>query len=179
MRSLGPARYRQVPASTAWYFNEVPTGVPTHDCQTSEAGALLYVGISPKAPSKDGLRPSRQNLRTRIRYHYRGNAAGSTLRLTLGSLLADQLGITLRRVGSGQRLTFSEGEATLSDWMSAHARVCWLATSSPWQTESHLISTISLPLNLDQNKHSGFHQALSSARARQRAQARELPVIPR
>ncbi|WP_386143941.1 GIY-YIG nuclease family protein [Streptomyces yanii] len=44
-------------------------------------------------------RTSTQNLRTRVRYHYRGNAAGSTLRLTLGCLL----GLELRRVGSGKR----------------------------------------------------------------------------
>ena len=48
---------------------------------------------------------------------YRGNAYGSTLRLTLGCLLADQLGIELRRVGSGTRLTFGDGEQALSEWM--------------------------------------------------------------
>lgn len=32
-------------------------------------------------------------------------ACGSTLRLTLGCLLAEQLGIQLRRVGSGARVT--------------------------------------------------------------------------
>jgi hypothetical protein len=45
-----------------------------------------------------------------VRYHYRGNTAGSTLRLTLGCLL----GLELRRVGSGKRMTFGKaGEATL------------------------------------------------------------------
>ena len=39
----------------------------------------------------------------RIRYHFRGNAEGSTLRLTLGCLLIKPLGIELRRVGSGKR----------------------------------------------------------------------------
>ncbi|MEU8575440.1 GIY-YIG nuclease family protein [Streptomyces asoensis] len=33
----------------------------------------------------------RQNLRKRVRYHYRGNAAGSTLRFTLGCLLGLEL----------------------------------------------------------------------------------------
>ncbi|MER6923283.1 GIY-YIG nuclease family protein [Streptomyces spiralis] len=54
----------------------------------------------------------------RGRYHYRGNAAGSTLRLTLGCLF----GLELRRVGSGTRLTFGRvGEARLSQWMAANA----------------------------------------------------------
>ena len=134
-----PCPIPATPGVYAWYFDRAPAGVPTQDCHTTEAGTLLYVGISPKAPSKDGLRQSRQNLRTRIRYHYRGNAAGSTLRLSLGSLLVDELGIGLRRVGSGQRLTFSDGEARISEWMSAHTRVCWLPTDKPWEAESNLI----------------------------------------
>jgi hypothetical protein len=51
------------------------------------------------------------------------NAEGSTLRLTLGCLLADELGIELRRVGSGKRFTFSTGEKRLSEWMEANARI--------------------------------------------------------
>jgi hypothetical protein len=41
-------------------------------------------------------RTSTQNLRKRVRYHYRGNAAGSTLRLTLGLLF----GLALRHVAA-------------------------------------------------------------------------------
>ena len=111
---------------------------------------------------------------------YRGNAAGSTLRLTLGVLLADQLGIALRRVGStGNRLTFSDGEAVLSDWMEKNARVCWVVDPQPWVLESQLIGDAVLQLNLDQNTHSGFHAQLTQARAQQRQQARSLPVLPR
>jgi GIY-YIG catalytic domain len=46
--------------------------------------------------------------------HYTGNAEGSTLRKTLGCLLANELGIQLWRVGSGNRMTFIEGEQALS-----------------------------------------------------------------
>ena len=171
-----------VPAAAgvyAWYFDEVPPGVPTNHSHDIEGRHLLYVGISPKAPSQNRLKQSRQNLRTRVRYHFRGNAAGSTLRLTLGSLLADQLGIGLRRVGSGQRLTFSSGEADLSRWMADHARVCWTETPTPWVLESRLIANVTLPLNLDQNKHSGFHPQLRAARAHQRSEARRAEVLPR
>jgi len=48
-------------------------------------------------------------LRQRLRTHYAGNAGGSTLRKILGCLPADELGIQLRRVGSGTRKTFVEG----------------------------------------------------------------------
>ena len=63
---------------------------------------LLYVGISPKEPPRDGRAGSRQTLASRIRYHYRGNAEGSTLRLTFGCPLAEDLGLDLRRVGGGR-----------------------------------------------------------------------------
>ena len=96
--------------------------------------ALLYVGISPKPPSAVGT-PSRQTLRSRLRYHFRGNAEGSTLRLSLGCLLSQSLGIELRRVGSGRRMTFGAGERVLSDWLERNARVAWLACDEPWRIE--------------------------------------------
>lgn len=78
----------------------------------------------PASTNRSRLRPNRtstQNLRKRVRYHYRGNAAGSTLRLTLGCLL----GMELRRVGSGKRMTFGKaGETALSQWMAENTRVC-------------------------------------------------------
>lgn len=105
-----------IPAASGvygWYFNQSP------DTRLL-ADRLLYVGITPR---RMATRASRQNLRTRIRYHYRGNAEGSTLRLTLGCLL----GFELRRVGSGKRMTFGlAGERELTDWMAEHAHVCWL-----------------------------------------------------
>jgi len=169
------ARPTPVPAAGgvyAWYFREVPPGVPSQECHSVDGQALLYVGISPKQPPANGRPASRQTLRTRVRYHYRGNAAGSTLRLTLGVLLADQLGIALRRVGStGNRLTFSDGEAALSKWLAEHARVCWAVDLQPWVVESQLINEVVLPLNVDQNVHSGFHAQLTAARASQRQRA--------
>ncbi|MFF8555205.1 GIY-YIG nuclease family protein [Streptomyces sp. NPDC015501] len=155
-----------VPAAAGvygWHFERPPH--PDLD-----AGRLLYVGIAPRYMAN---RTSTQNLRKRVRYHYRGNAAGSTLRLTLGCLL----GLELRRVGSGKRMTFGKaGEATLSRWMADHARVCWVERGEPWNLESQLISRLDLPLNLDQNRHNAFHSRLKELRAAARERARELPV---
>ena len=106
---------------------------------------------------------------------YRGNAYGSTLRLTLGCLL----GLELRRVGSGTHLTFGPaGEAQLSDWMHEHARVCWYPTAEPWLVESDAIERLDLPLNLDQNRGHPFHPTLTQLRADARNRAREQPVLP-
>jgi len=56
----------------AWYFREVPDGVPVKDCLMFEGLTLLYAGISPKAPPRNGRLPSTQTLYDRIRYHYTG-----------------------------------------------------------------------------------------------------------
>ncbi|GAA3704603.1 hypothetical protein GCM10022224_082620 [Nonomuraea antimicrobica] len=146
-----------------WHFTQPPhPNLP--------ADHLLYVGI---APRRMVTRASKQNLRSRVRYHFRGNAEGSTLRLSLGCLL----GLELRRVGSGKRLTFGlAGEKELTDWMAEYARVCWVCHDEPWMGESELIARLDLPLNLDQNRRHAFHPYLSGLRASARARARNLPI---
>ncbi len=160
----------------AWFFHTIPDGIPTEGCLRIGELMLLYVGISPKAPPVTGT-PSRQTLRTRIRYHFRGNAEGSTLRLTLGCLLSHSLGIELRRVGSGLRMTFGAGEQILNEWLEQNARVAWLTCGEPWRVEEELIRSVSLPLNLDQNRNHRFHAVLSEMRRAAKMRARELPVM--
>ena len=138
---------------------------------------LLYSGISPKAPPRSGRNTSEQTLWNRIRYHFNGNAKGSTLRLTLGTLLAKTFGIELRRVGSGKRMTFGDGEEAISRWMDDNAFVIWVVHPRPWELESDVICNLSLPLNLDQNKSHLFHPVLSEARQQARQNAREKAVV--
>jgi len=164
------------PGVYAWYFRQIPTNVPTRDCIRWHDLTLLYIGISPSRPTTNGKLPSRQNLRTRIRYHFRGNAAGSTLRLTLGTLLAKELGITLRRVGSGNRRTFAAGEATMSEWMRKNAFVCWLPCEQPWEEEETLIERLLVPLNLAGNQRHPFHAILTTRRREARALADNQPI---
>jgi len=138
---------------------------------------LLYIGISPKEPST--LKPARtkQGLRSRIATHFGGNAEGSTLRKTLGILLAEELGFPLRRVGSGRRMTFTHlGEQALDAWMDRHARVCWAEDPEPWVAEANFIQTLSLPLNLKGNGHHPFFDILTSRRSSADAAAREQPI---
>jgi hypothetical protein len=172
-----PCPVPAAPGVYGWYFKELPYPIDTRGCVALADLTLLYVGIAPKAPPRNGRAGSRQTLRSRIRYHYKGNAAGSTLRLTLGCLLSDRLGIQLHRVGSGTRLTFAEGEHRLSAWMAGNAFVTWVATPEPWATERELIAAVDLPLNLDQNRHNAFHAELTRRRAQARAAARALPVV--
>jgi hypothetical protein len=115
------ARPSPVPAASGvygWWFRRLPPLVHAGACARHDGLALLYVGISPSRPPRNGRPASRQSLRSRIRTHYAGNAEGSTLRKTLGCLLAGELGLQLRRVGSGNRKTFVDGEQVLTAWMA-------------------------------------------------------------
>jgi hypothetical protein len=175
------ARPSPVPARDGvygWWFQQLPPLVAAEGCCVHQGLRLLYAGISPSRPPQNGRAPSKQNLRERIKYHYTGNAEGSTLRKTLGCLLADELGIRLRRVGSGNRLTFVEGEQVLSAWMAENAYVSWVVREGPWELEDELIAELDLPLNLQGNSHNRFHPVLTGARAVCVAQAKALPVVP-
>lgn len=152
-----------------WYFSGLDGVVPLEGCREVAGRYLLYVGI---APSRAG---SGATLRSRIRQHLTNNASGSTLRRTLGSLLADRVGIQMRRVGT--RTHFAEGEAVLSEWMAEHARVCWVVTEEPWTMEPAVIAELNLPLNLQHNRDHPFADELVRRRADQKAQAKRLPVI--
>ena len=99
------------------------------------------------------------------------------MRKTLGCLLAEELEIQLRRVGSGTRMTFGAGEQVLSAWMAENAFVSWVVRDAPWELEDDLIAALDLPLNLKGNQRHPFHRVLSQERAQWVARARALPVL--
>jgi len=76
-------------------------------------------------------------------------------------------------------MTFGAGEQALNNWLGRSARIAWMVCDEPWKTEEYLIRTVSLPLNLDQNRHHLFHSKLSETRREAKARARELPIAHR
>jgi hypothetical protein len=175
------SRPSAVPAASGvygWWFRGLPPLIDTAECGRHDGLALLYAGISPRRPPGSGQAPSRQDVRRRLRMHYAGNAEGSTLRTTLGCLLTGQLGIQLRRVGSGRRRTFADSEQLLSAWMSQNAFVSWVIRERPWELEHDILRAVDLPLNLDGNIGHRFHPELTQARARCAARANALPIVP-
>ncbi len=174
-----PSAAPAAPGIYAWYFGAIPGDIDVSGCHRRAGLYLLYAGISPKPPPLNGRPTSRSNLRQRLRTHYGGNAAGSTLRLTLGCLLADELGIELRRVGSGERLTFTNpGEQRLDRWMAAHALVTWTVCPEPWLAEAALLGGApSLPLNISGNPHLRHGEQLSARRGEARLRARALAIV--
>jgi hypothetical protein len=149
----------------AWYFKQLPANIPSRDCHSHNDLTLLYVGISPSRPE------SSNTLRKRIKHHLRGNAYGSTLRLSLGCLLGDELGIQLCRMGRGNRKTFGSGEGLLSDWIAQNAFVIWTVHPEPWHLEDELIRELSLPLNLRGNERHPFYPELAELRKRHKVNA--------
>lgn len=172
-----PSPVPQGPGIYGWWFRTLPAEIDVRGCVVRDGLTLLYAGISPKKPPANGRGPSRQTLRSRIRTHYAGNAEGSTLRRTLGCLLAPELGIELRRFGSGTRMHFGVGEQDLSRWMDHNAFASWFSDPEPWLLEEKILTALDLPLNLDQNHHNAFHSNLTAARAAAASRARSLPAL--
>jgi hypothetical protein len=56
--------------------------------------------------------------------------------------------------------------------------VTWHGRERPWELEEQLIRTVCLPLNLDQNAHSAFHQVLTKIRREAKMIARLLRYKP-
>lgn len=162
-----PSPVPATPGLYAWFFDQMPPTVPLSDVSTHHGLRLLYIGIAPSRPGNSST------LRSRVRQHYRGNASASTLRLTLGCLLAGQLGIELRRTGSTGRLTFGkEGEERLSDWMESNAFVCWVEHAEPWTIEEDVIERLRPPLNIERNAAHPFCAPLSALRSEMKKRAR-------
>jgi len=152
------------PGLYGWYFRELPAGFDASDCVHRYGCALLYVGIAPtRALGNNGL-PSTSSLRSRIRIHYAGNAESSTLRLTLGSLLAATL--NLSRDPARRSKSFGEGERRISNWMAENAYVTWVVHDKPWSIEEQVIASLNLPFNLAHNRGHAFWQYLTEARSR-------------
>ena len=174
-----PSPVPRSPGIYAWYFASIPPGVDPAGCQQVDGLTCLYVGISPKEPPTNGRAPSRGTLRQRLQTHYAGNAEGSTLRKTLGCLLGGELGIALRRVGSGRRYTFTNpGEQRLDAWMADNAFVVWEETGRPWEMERTILkSDLPLPLNVRENDSVLHTSVVSAARKLAMANANALPII--
>jgi len=106
--------------------------------------------------------------------HLCGNAEGSTVRKTLGILLAETTGFPLRCIESTkypgkakekQRQTLTNrGEQALDLWMNENIGIVWHTMDEPWLMEERLLHEASFPLNLAGNKHHPFHAELSAKR---------------
>jgi hypothetical protein len=163
-----------------WWFRDIPGDIDVSGCEQRDGVTLLYVGASPGPPRADGKPQVAADLRKRVRYHFgAGNAGadGSTLRKSLGVLLGEQLGFALRRIGSGKRQTFAGGEAVLTQWMADNASVSWVLHPEPWYLEAKLLSTLDLPLNIQDNERNAFAPQLKKMRRDAAVKAGKMRVL--
>ena len=102
-----------------WWFTSGAVRVPAREYATTDGFDLLYTGISPRKPTAAG-KASTANIRSRLRSLAKRDASWSTLRLSLGILLADDLGLTLALHSTGP----------LGDWRGDAHRVDATACAS-------------------------------------------------
>ena len=176
-----PCPILRSPGVYAWYFRTPSTVVPLDHCVRYVDLALLYIGISPKQPPRDGRPGSQQTLASRVRYHLlrqcRGLDPPPNLRLPAGR----GAGPWAPAGGGGKRLTFTvEGERRLSEWMQVMLFVTWTEMPQPWLLEAKLFRELALPLkSFADNEHHAFCKRLASLRSAARDRARALPILAR
>jgi hypothetical protein len=143
----------QVPAQPgvyAWWFKKRPPGVPCRDAYRAGTKWLLYVGIAPSRATSS----TRRTLKKRLKNHWQGRIACSTLRRSLACLLETELELRLRR-RSGKLILAKAEEEILSEWMARNVAVSWIVHPEPWLVEDAILaSKICLPLNIAGSSHS-------------------------
>lgn len=149
-----------------WWFAPGSLPVPAAPYEKADGFELLYVGIAPSSSTSKSL------LRPRLVRHATGDASRSTLRLTLGVLLADELGLALG-IHKARPNWGPDGEAKLSRWMSEHARIAWAVHPEPWTVENELLVHATLALNID-GRSSPFASELKDRRTDARRIARSI-----
>lgn len=153
-----------------WWFDPGVLDVPDAAYPAVQGRRLLYVGIAPRKPSSAGA-GSASRLRNRLTTHAAKDASRSTLRLTLGALLADELDLSLR-INENRINWGPEGESKLTRWMEQHAAMSWLVDDEPWLLEHELINEVPLALNID-GRNDPFARYLSELRRELRRTARQ------
>lgn len=152
-----------------WWFTPGVLEVPPIGYTVAEGRQLLYVGIAPRKPSATG-RESASHLRARLTTHATNDASRSTLRLSLGVLLADELKLILG-MHRGRANWGPEGELELTRWMNEHARISWVVNEAPWVIEDELLARAPLALNVD-GRTDAFATSLTQRRRHVRRAAR-------
>ena len=101
----------------AWYFREVPDGVPVKDCLMFEGLTLLYAGISPKALPRNGRLPSTQTLYDRIRQNISSRRiCWHSWRARCASRVGMSLASPCAHQGSGRLLTEEAPTSVAVSW---------------------------------------------------------------
>lgn len=148
----------------AWWFDDDLPSVPRDGCISHGDKSLVYVGIAPAKGQRvraGALTPMKRRL---WRNHLCGSVRTSTLRLSLASLLKQQLGLSFWRDSSNRVRMNRDHEEVLSNWIGLHAAVSTMQHENPQNIERELIEAgPPFPVNLSMSGHP-FRQRLSDLR---------------
>jgi len=154
----------------AWYFDpkDMPREIAGEHPLDINGRLLLYIGVA-GASSK-----SRNTLRKRVLDAHLKGRLFSTLRVSLGYLLRDELDLTPRKK-EGEIHFDRKGEQRLTEWLAANASVAWLPDERPWEIEAMTLAAygIMLSLNIEGNPLNEFAQQLRQERMRWANEASE------
>lgn len=99
--------------------------------------AVLYIGATD------------DSLRRRLKHHLSDDTCRSTFRMSLGAVLADDLGLVARPIPGQRYFGFErDSERLLSKWIGDHVSVALRPQSRARETEAGLIMQTQPPLNI-------------------------------
>jgi hypothetical protein len=157
------------PGLYSWWVDEPGARMLSTGLGHQIAPGRIYAGQTGATKWPSG-RTGSMTLKKRIgRNHLAGQIAGSTFRLTLASILADQLELE----SSDARHLDRGSEQRLTDWMRTHLEVAvhrYATPDSLADLERHVLSELDPPLNLDGQRSRATRSRLADLR-RQRARA--------
>ncbi len=106
-----------------------------------------------------------RSLQKRLCEHLFGDSRLSTLRMTLGCLLLEEIGLTVLGTLGQTYFHFGDDEARLTNWMCEHLAIGFLETETPLDDEKALIGLTNPPLNIAGRKSHPFARALMDRRS--------------
>jgi hypothetical protein len=150
------------------FVDDVLPGIDTSKCLCVDGRVLVYVGAGRGRPSSKRS----SMLRGRFEDHFTNIAEFSTVRFSLGVLLANQIGTELRFTGTDTMVFANGGERRLDEWMERHFHLTWLPVEKPWEVEKVVLkSDLCLPLNISGHRGRGSPVKAARGAARDRADA--------
>jgi hypothetical protein len=166
----GPSRGLDGPGLYSWWVDEAGARGLSSGLRGEVVPGRIYAGQTGATKWPSGT-VGRATLRSRISsQHLRGRIRGSTFRLTLASVLAEELDlkpIAPRKIGP-------DGEARLTRWMLERLTVAvhpFAERDALADLEQRVLNELDPPLNLDGRPASEIRGALTRLRAG--------PVLPR
>lgn len=115
-------------------------------------GDVLYVGATT------------WSLRERIKSHFALRSESSSMRMSLGLLLAEQLNLQVRTIDT-RRSFYFEPEQALTGWLKEHTTTTFFVTDTPMDDERELVARGYGLLNISGAASTEFRRSISAMRS--------------